>query len=122
MSLPRPRRHPDAGMATAELAVITPLLVALGTLLLWVGSLAFAQVQLTDAAREAARMVARGDPVEVAEQLALDQSPPGAAVDVEQDDGLVVVTVSVRSTLPGEWFDRAVGRDLTAVAVAAAES
>ncbi|WP_229052201.1 TadE family type IV pilus minor pilin [Aeromicrobium sp. Leaf350] len=115
------RRRGDHGMATAELAVVTPVLVALGVLLLWTASLGYTQVRLTDAARETARMIARGDPTEVAEQLALDQSPAGSVVEIDQDDGVVVVTVSVRSSLPGGWFDDVVGRDLDASAVAAVE-
>ncbi len=118
----RSGRRADDGMATAELAVVTPLLVAIAVALLWTGSLGYTQLRLADAAREAARVVARGEPVEAAERLALAQAPEGSHIDISQDEGLVVVTISVRSTLPGQWFDEAVSHDLEASAVAAAES
>ena len=109
-------------MATAELAVLTPLAVAFTVLLLWTASLGYTQVRLTDAAREAARMVARGDDVAAAEQVARDQAPEGSEVVITQGDGVVEVVVSVRSTMPGTWFDDPLGRDLSATAVAALES
>lgn len=109
-------------MATAELAVITPLVVVVTVLLLWTASLGYTQVRLTDAAREAARMVARGDTVAEAERVARDQAPEGSEVVIAQRDGVVEVVVSVRSTLPGTWFDDPVGRDLSSTAVAALES
>ena len=43
--------------------MLAPFGVAFGLLLLWVVSLGFTQVQLVDAAREAARLVARGESV-----------------------------------------------------------
>lgn len=115
-------RGRERGMATAELAVLTPLAVAFTVLLLWMVSLGYTQVRLTDAAREAARMVARGEPVAAAEQLAHDQAPEGSHVVITEVDGVVEVVVSVRSTMPGTWFDDPLGRDLSATAVAALES
>ena len=112
----------ERGMATAELAVITPLAVVVAVLLLWTASLGYTQVRLTDAAREAARMVARGDTVAEAERVARDQAPEGSEVVVTRRDGLVEVVVSVRSTLPGTWFDDPIGRDLSSTAIAALES
>lgn len=117
-----PPAHGERGMATAELAVITPLAVVVAVLLLWTASLGYTQVSLTDAAREAARMVARGDAVAEAEQVARDQAPEGSEVTITQRDGVVEVVVSVRSTLPGTWFDDPIGRDLSSTAVAALES
>jgi hypothetical protein len=119
---PTARRRDERGMATAELAVITPLAVAFAVLLIWAVSLGYTQVRLTDAAREAARLVARGESVQVAEQVALAQSPEGTSVEVVRDGDTVVVTVEVRSGLPGGWFGDALSRDLTASAVAALES
>jgi len=122
MTQARPRARDDRGMATAELAVITPLAVVVAVLLLWTASLGYTQVSLTDAAREAARMVARGDAVAEAERVARDQAPEGSEVVITQRDGVVEVVVSVRSTLPGTWFDDPIGRDLSSTAVAALES
>ncbi len=118
----RSRGRAERGMATAELAVITPLAVLVVVLLLWTASLGYTQVRLTDAAREAARMVARGDAVDEAEQVAREQAPEGSDVVITERDGVVEVVVSVRSTLPGTWFDDPVGQDLSSTAVAALES
>lgn len=118
----RPAEPTERGMATAELAVITPLAVVVAVLLLWTATLGVTQVRLTDAAREAARMVARGEAVADAEQVARDQAPEGSTVVVTERDGVVEVVVSVRSTLPGTWFDDPIGRDLSSTAVAASES
>lgn len=118
----RPAGPGERGMATAELAVITPLAVVVAVLLLWTASLGVTQVRLTDAAREAARMVARGESVADAERVARDQAPEGSTVTVTEREGVVEVVVSVRATLPGTWFDDPVGRDLSSTAVAALES
>lgn len=58
------------------------------------------QVRCLDAAREAARLAARGD--QSAGQIARGIAPDGAAVEVRRDGGLVVARVSARSVLlPG---------------------
>ena len=51
-------------MVTAELATIAPFAVAFAFLLLWIVSLGLTQIRITDASREAARMVARGESVQ----------------------------------------------------------
>ncbi|MBX7431238.1 pilus biosynthesis protein TadE [Mycobacterium sp. Y57] len=59
------------------------------------------QVRCIDSAREAARLVARGDQ-KGAQQAAQAIAPAGAAVRVRRDGGFVVVTVTARSALlPG---------------------
>lgn len=56
------------------------------------------QVQCVDAAREAARLAARGDGSATAGHLA----PAGAAVELRRDGGYVIARVSGRSpVLPG---------------------
>ena len=50
------------GAATAELALAIPLLLSLTIGLVWLLSIGAAQVRMVDAAREAARATARGDP------------------------------------------------------------
>jgi len=58
------------------------------------------QVRCLDAAREVARLAARGDGATVAG--ARDIAPAGAAVDVRRDGGYIVARVSARSpVLPG---------------------
>ena len=71
-------------MVTAEMAVLAPFGMVFGLLLLWVVSLGFTQVLLVDAAREAARLVARGEPVAAASDVARRHAPPGATVTVSE--------------------------------------
>lgn len=59
------------------------------------------QVRCIDAAREAARLAARGDRA-VAVDAARRIGPAGAAVEVRDDGAFVVATVTVRSAL---WLD-----------------
>lgn len=110
------------GMVTAELATVAPFGVALAVLLLWIVSLGFTQVRIADASREAARMVARGDPASVAEKVALRQSPGGAHVTVSSTKGLVTVTVTARSRMPVPFFSGIGARTMKSASVAAQES
>jgi len=111
----------DRGMVTAEMAVLAPFGVAFGLLLLWIVSLGFTQVQLVDAAREAARLVARGEPVGTASDIARRHAPPGATVTVSERAGLVTVQVSARSRLPVPVLRHVGARTLQASAVSADE-
>jgi hypothetical protein len=72
-----------------------------------------AQVRCLDAAREAARLAARGDDIS-AGSAARAVAPPNATLEVHRDGGFVVARVSSRSgLLPGVV--------IAATAVAAAE-
>lgn len=71
------------------------------------------QVRCIDAAREAARLAARGD-ASVAVDAARRVGPSGASVDLRDDGDFVVAVVSVQSPL---WL----GIPITAEAVAARE-
>lgn len=70
-------------------------------------------VRCVDAAREAARLAARGD-TEHARSAAERVGPPGARIRIDEGAGSVVVTV----TFKAPWFD---SLDLGAKAVAAVE-
>ncbi|CAN5507941.1 TadE family type IV pilus minor pilin [soil metagenome] len=60
-----------------------------------------AQVRCVDAAREAARLAARGDG-QASAQAVRAIAPPGAALQMRMDGGFVVATVSTRTALlPG---------------------
>jgi hypothetical protein len=60
-----------------------------------------AQVRCVDAAREAARLAARGDDRSALE-AARSVAPPGAAVQTRREGGFVVASVTTRSVLlPG---------------------
>jgi hypothetical protein len=112
----------EEGMVTAEMAVLAPFGVAFGLLLLWIVSLGFTQVQLVDAAREAARLVARGEPAGAASAVARRHAPPGATVQVTSDRGFVTVRVSARSRLPVPLFRHVGARTMQASAVSAEEN
>jgi hypothetical protein len=115
-------RHTDErGMATAEMAVLAPFGFVFALFLLWIVSLGFTQVQLVDAAREAARLVARGESVAMAVEAARRHAPHGATFQVSTADGLVTVQVEVRSQLPVPLLRHVGGRTLAASAVSADE-
>ena len=95
------RRRTERGAVTAEAALVLPVLAAVTLALVWMLGLAVVQMRVTDAAREAARAVARGDPVPEAEGLA-QIAAPGAEVRVEQGSERVRVTVVRVVQAPGD--------------------
>lgn len=115
------RASREAGTVTAELAVLAPFALAFVLLLLWVGSLGLTQVRLVDAAREGARVVARGEPERGAEALVRRLAPAGTEVRIREADGTVTVTVRHRSRAPLPFATTVGSRMLTATAVAAVE-
>ncbi len=99
------RRRSDAGLATAEMAVALPALVAVVLVCVGLVGAASSALRCEDAARLAARSLARGDPPAAALALAGKEAPPGAAVaDTAPGGGqpaLVRVRVAARVRLPG---------------------
>ena len=51
----------ERGAVTAETSVVLPLLVAVTLAMVWLVAVGLAQMRATDAAREAARALARGE-------------------------------------------------------------
>src|SRR3954463_8155197 len=91
----RPGHRREAGMVTAETAVVLPVL-----LLVLVGAVAAVtavggQLRCVDAAREGARAAARGEPVAVVEALVARAAPDGATTRVSEGADDVAVTVTV---------------------------
>jgi hypothetical protein len=99
----RCERRACEGMVTAEAAAVLPLVSLVALVLVWVVSVGVAQVRVVDAARDAARAVARGDPDRVAVAAARRTAGRSASVAIERVDGLVSVTVSQRASAPG-WL------------------
>ncbi|MFF2651070.1 TadE family type IV pilus minor pilin [Streptomyces sp. NPDC058045] len=91
----------DAGFATAEAAVVLPVLVLFTMGLVWMLLAAAAQVQCVDAARAGARSAARQDPEGVAVAAARQAAPPGAQVTVRRAGDLVRVRVEAPAPGPG---------------------
>ncbi len=115
------RGHDERGAVTAEAALVLPLLVALTAALCWLLAVSAAQVRTVDAAREAARVVARGEDPGTATALALRIAPEGAAVSISTDDAEVRVEVTARVEGPGGLLGALPGARVAATAVAAPE-
>jgi hypothetical protein len=109
------------GAATAELAMVLPLLVAVTVGLVWLLAVAAAQVRTVDAARETARALARGDDESASVARGLAVAPPGSRVVVSRGGGEVTVTVSGSVRGPGGLLARLPSPRLSATAVAADE-
>lgn len=84
-------------MATAELALVIPALVAVLALCLSGLGLAVDQIRSTDAARIAVRAAARGEPADVVRGAAEKAAPPGSEITISESGDRVRVTV----TAPG---------------------
>lgn len=111
----------ERGAATAELAMVLPMLLAVTAGLLWLLVLGLEQMRATDAAREAARALARGEDRGTALALAARIGPPGSRVSVDQAAGLVTVTVRAAVEGPGGLLAALPGAGLEATATAALE-
>lgn len=92
-------------MVTAELATALPALAVVVIACVWALSIALAQLQVADAAREAARAAARGDDASVVTAVAERAAPDGAVIDVNRSDGVVTVQVAVRVPPPLPFGD-----------------
>lgn len=106
---------------TAETAVVLPALALLLVLAMWGVALVGQQLRCIDAARVAARALARGEPEPLARAAAAEAAPPGARLSVSRHDGLVVVEVDLTARLPGRLADRGADIRLGSRAVAAVE-
>ena len=110
------RRRDGLGSVTAEMAVLLPTLVLVAAALAWLVGVGVAQVQCVDAARDAARALARAEPTVVATELARQSAPEGAQVSLARDGDLVQVQVTYRATPPGALLDTVGALDLRATA------
>lgn len=89
----------ERGMVTAEFAVVLMAVSAVVVLIAFVASVGMSYIQTQDAARQAARLVARGEPAAVAKQQAKN-SLPGAKVAISNSGEVVTVQVSKAVSLP----------------------
>lgn len=117
----RPRAGRERGAVTAELALGLPLLLALTVGLVWLLAAGAAQVRVVDGAREAARMLARGDTRVDAVSRGSRVAGPGSRFRVDVSAGEVSVTVTRPFDGPGGVLEVLPGVELQAVAVAATE-
>jgi Flp pilus assembly protein TadG len=91
------KRARDAGMVTAEIAVAMPVLMVLLAVGLTAVAVIAAQMRCVDAAREAARALARGESISAARSLADAAGPHGATLASNTEGDLV--RTSVRATV-----------------------
>ncbi len=109
------------GAATAELALALPLLLAATVGLVWLLSVASAQVRVVDAARETARAAARGEAPAAAVDRGLEVAPPGSRITVRAAAGRVTASAVGTVAGPGGLFGFLPGATVRAQAVAATE-
>lgn len=114
-------RRNQRGAVTAETAVVLPLLAAFALGLAWLVSLGISQARAVDAAREVARVVARGESPSEARAWGDRIAPDGARIRIRNDQETVVVTVTAKITGPGGLLGFLPGFPVSAEAVAAAE-
>jgi TadE-like protein len=93
----------ERGTVTAEAALVLPLVAMFVLALMWLLAIGIAKIQTVDAARDAARVLARGDGTSAAVAAALRSAPTGAHVAVDSDSDRATVTVTVNATTPG-WL------------------
>jgi Flp pilus assembly protein TadG len=115
------RCQDERGAAAAEAMVVLPVLVAVGLGLVWVLSLAVAQVRVVDGAREGARVAARGEGGTAVRTAALRVAPAGATVGLRRGSGLVTVVVTAHVRGPGGLFAMLPSVEVTSKAAAAEE-
>jgi Flp pilus assembly protein TadG len=109
------------GAATAELALVLPLLAAVTVGLVWLLAAGAGQLRAVDAARETARALARGDESGAAIAVGQQVAPEGAKVHVTTTAGKVHVTVTGEVAGPGGIFAALPPARLHAEAVAVRE-
>ncbi len=108
------RLRDDRGMVTAELAAALPVLALVVAVALVAVSVAGQRVRAQDAAREAARALARGDSGAV-QRLTRLVGPAGASVAVSRSDDDVTARVTVVIHPLAGWLPAVTVRE-TAVA------
>jgi hypothetical protein len=108
-------------MVTAEAALVIPVLFAVTLALAWAIAVGAAQVRLIDAAREGARLAARGESSYAVEAAVRRIGPPGTQAAVSVTDDTVTVRVEARVSPGLPLLGDVAGVSLASQAVAASE-
>lgn len=116
------RGRDDRAMVTAEAALALPVLICVAFLLSWGVLLVGAQIQCGDAAREAARLLARGDSAADVDAAVQQIAPEGAQYTVQKQEDLVVVTVEVSVAADLPLVGSLTGVELASQAASAVEA
>lgn len=109
------------GAVTAEAAVVLPVLVALTLGLVWLVAVAAAQVRVVDAARETARVAARGESDSAATAAGRAVAPASSVFEISRGGDVVRVETSARVAGPGGLFRFLPGVHVRSRAVAKVE-
>ena len=117
----RPRARTQTGAVTAEAAVVVPVLLALVLGSAWLVALAATKVRVVDAAREVARVAARGEGDGAAVAHGRRVAPSSTRFTVRRTGDHVVVRASVEIDGPGGLFAFLPAVTLASEAVAAQE-
>jgi len=88
------RMRVQRGAVTAEVAIALPVLLTLLFLGIWLIGVVTANIRCIDAARDAARAVARGESPETAEEIGRRSAPANATVTISRTDSDIHVTVT----------------------------
>lgn len=112
----------DRGMVTAEAAIVIPVLLLVTVALAWLVTLGIAQVRCVDAAREAARLAARGEPADAVTAAAERAGPDGTQAHVDADEDTVTVRVEAAVVPDVPLLDQLPAVTLTAESTSARET
>jgi hypothetical protein len=91
----------EAGVVTAETAIVSMGLVIIAVAMLFVVAVGIAQVRCVDASRDVARALARGESEAHSVDLGRLTAPAGAQFSTSTAGGVVRVDVSATVTGPG---------------------
>jgi Flp pilus assembly protein TadG len=94
MAVAQGRHDREAGMVTAETAVVLPVLLVVLAAAVAAVVVVGSQLRCVDAAREGARSAARGEAVAVVTELAGRAAPEDARTTVDGTGDTVTVTVT----------------------------
>lgn len=94
----------ENAMVTAETAMVLPGLLLAGLLLINIISIGITQVELVDASREAARMIARGDDTSAAFANAKKLAPANTQFTKTNAAGFVTVVANKEVAIMGGWY------------------
>lgn len=119
---PRRRSSPERGAVTAEIATALPALVLVVVGALWIVNVGLTQLRCSDAAREAARALSRGDDDKLVGEIVEAVAPEGAGITTTVRGGVVVVEVSVEVPVPLPFGDRLPAPTVRGTAAALEES
>ncbi|MCA1712861.1 MAG: pilus assembly protein TadE [Actinobacteria bacterium] len=117
----RPRVARDAGMVTAETAVVLPVLLVVAAMAVWVLAAVAGQLRCVDAARAGARAAARGDAAPAVTEAARRIAPAPTHVRVSRSGDEVTVLVESVVVPFGHVLARLPGAHVAARATAVVE-